>query len=225
RYMMEKIRQSGEVKLTDKGFLPTAVVKDIHSQGFIKEYFLDEYKKGKVIREFDSYAVHMTRMLLEATGLIKKRKGKLSLTKKGEKLFSQPGLLLFHLLHTYCFSFNLAFFDGYGQNNIVRIGWAFTIILLSKYGRHERPNTFYAEKHFHAFPAMIHEVENTYKHDQQRIAYNCYSHRMIEHFMQHLGVIDIKYERYFDEVRNISATDLLWKLFQVQAPYAARRWN
>ncbi|MDQ3018181.1 MAG: hypothetical protein M3R25_15825, partial [Bacteroidota bacterium] len=49
RYMMEKIRQSGEVKLTDKGFLPTAVVKDIHSQGFIKEYFLDEYKKGKVI--------------------------------------------------------------------------------------------------------------------------------------------------------------------------------
>ncbi|MEO6132646.1 MAG: hypothetical protein ABIQ02_12420, partial [Saprospiraceae bacterium] len=213
------------VKMTAKGFLPMELVKDVYSQGLMKEYFIDKYKKNKTLRELDSYTVHLTRLLLEVAGLTKKRKGKLSLTKKGEELINDPHGLLIHLLGAISFRFNLGYFDGYGQNNIGRLGWAFTVILLSKYGRTERPEFFYAEKHFNAFPAMVNEAESHFSHDQQITAYRCYSLRTFEHFLQHLGVINLIFERYFDEVRFISATDLLWQMFKVDIPNMAKGRN
>jgi hypothetical protein len=74
RYILETIRQSGGVKLTDKGFLPTRLVKEIYSQGIMKDYIIEKYKKNKVLREFDSYTIHMTRLLLDVAGFTKKRK-------------------------------------------------------------------------------------------------------------------------------------------------------
>ena len=225
RYILEHIRQAGSVKLTDKGFLPTNLVKEIYSQGIMKDDIIERYKKNKVLREFDSYSIHMTRLLLEVTGLTKKRKGKLSLTKKGERLHQDDPGLLFHLLHAFTFSFNPGYFDGYGQSNIGRLGWAFTIILLAKYGRLERPGIFYAEKHFNAFPAMLREANQPYIRDQQTTAYCCYSLRTFEYFLQHLGIIQMKFDSIFDDQRMITTTDLLWKLFTVDIPATVKGRN
>lgn len=225
RYLLDHIHQRGEVKLTAKGFLPTDLVNDLYHQGFMKEYLLDTYSKDKKLREFDSFPILMTRLLVEVAGLTKKRKGKLSLTKKGESIHSKPHELLSQFLEAISYTFNWAYFDVFGQNNIGRLGWAFSVILLSKYGQQERTSTFYAEKHFNAFPGMMEEVQEPSIRDQQTTAYHCYFYRTFDHFLQHIGVVNVKFEQYFDETRSITATDLLWIMFSVDTPNMAKGRN
>lgn len=225
RYLMESIRQSGEVKLTANGFLPTSLVNDLYQQEFMKDYFVDKYKTNKTLKEGDSFSVHMTRILLDVAGLTKKRKGHLSLTKKGQDHYNDPSRLLFCLMYAISHSFDWAYFDGYGQNNIGQLGWAFSIVLLAQYGREERSDTFYAEKHFNAFPAMIQEIVPPYIRDQTYTAYRCYSVRMLQHFLQNLGIIEIHFNTIFDDQKMVTTTDLLWKLFEIGPPNKVKEMN
>jgi len=93
KYFMNLISGNGEIKLTAKGFLPTKIVKDIYNQEYLEEVLV---KSGisQIYKESDSMTVNLTRILIELSGLIKKRNGKLSLTKNGEKIISDDYKLL-----------------------------------------------------------------------------------------------------------------------------------
>ncbi len=105
KYFLELIRKKGEIKLTQKGFLPLKIVKDIYDQEFIEDVFFPPGSL-KVFREKDSMTVNLTRILSEITGLAKKRNNKLSLTKKGEKFHYDDPQLLELIFTTYCTRFN-----------------------------------------------------------------------------------------------------------------------
>jgi hypothetical protein len=87
KYLCGRIEKGGGMKLTAKGFLPTKVVADIYQQGFMKEM---QFESGisKLYKETDSLTINLTRLLIEIAGLVKKRQGKLSLTKKGTQILA-----------------------------------------------------------------------------------------------------------------------------------------
>jgi hypothetical protein len=60
RYLVGQIRDQGEVKLTRRGFLPVKMVKELYSQGFLKD---DHVESGivKLYKESDSLTINLPR--------------------------------------------------------------------------------------------------------------------------------------------------------------------
>jgi hypothetical protein len=85
KYLLSLIDKQEELKLTNKGFLPTKIVADIYEKGFLKDESI-ESGISKLYKETDSDIIHLTRIISEIAGLLRKNKGKLTLTKKAKRL-------------------------------------------------------------------------------------------------------------------------------------------
>ncbi len=220
KYLTELIAKDGEIKLTNKGFLPTKIVADLYQQGFIKDYLIE---KGisKLYKETDSISVNLTRILIELVGLVKKRKGKLSLTKKGEKLISENQTLLKTIIETFASRFNWAYFDAYGENDIGQLGYGFSLMLLSKYGQEKRLDSYYAKRYFEAYPQILDPIEPGYG-SLESYSTNCYSIRMFDRFLDYFGLIKIDKEKDgYDKIKYITKTELFDRLIEVR-PHSNR---
>ncbi len=212
KYLLDLIDKNGEIKLTAKGFLPTKIVKDIYNQGFLEEYLFSS-GISKLYKESDSLTVNLTRLLAELAGLIKKRNGKLSLTKNGEKLASNNQDLFELIFKTMTQKFNWAYYDNYGDEQIGQFGFGYSLILLSKYGAEKQLDYFYAEKYLKAFPQFLQSMTPTYT-TAEKYAANCYSIRTFERFLSYFGLIE-KHGKMLDRNTFITKTELFDKLIQV----------
>ena len=72
KYLINLIDKNGEIKLTNKGFLPTKIVSDLYSQGFLKDELI-ESGISKLYKETDSMTINLTRILIELAGSAKKK--------------------------------------------------------------------------------------------------------------------------------------------------------
>jgi len=213
KYLTDLIDKNGEIKLTKQGFLPTKIVSELYSQGFLKDEYIE---KGisKLYKETDSMTINLTRILLELAGFIKKRNGKLSLTKSSEKILGNNEELLRQIFLTITNKFNWAYYDGYGENQIGQLGYGFSLILLSKYGRERRLDSFYAERYFKAYPRLLDSIEPNYG-TLERYSTNCYSVRTFDRFLNYFGLINIEEERKgLDSIKYISKTDIYDRLIK-----------
>lgn len=207
KYLIDLIDKNREIKLTNKGFLPTKIVSDLYSQGFLKD---ESIEKGisKLYKETDSATIHLTRILLELAGLTKKRNGKISLTKSSQKIIGDNEELLRHIFLTFTNKFNWAYYDGYGDNQIGQLGYGFSLILLSKYGQEKRLNSFYAERYFRAYPQLLNSIKPGYG-TVERYSTNCYSLRTFDRFLKYFGLINIEEERKgMDSIKYVSKTEV-----------------
>ena len=213
KYLTDLIDKNGEIKLTKQGFLPTKIVSELYSHGFLKDEYIE---KGisKLYKETDSMTINLSRILLELAGFIKKRNGKLSLTKSSEKILGNNEELLRQIFLTMTNKFNWAFYDGYGENQIGQLGYGFSLILLSKYGRERRLDSFYAERYFKAYPRLLDSIEPNYG-TLERYSTNCYSVRTFDRFLNYFGLINIEEERKgLDSIKYISKTDIYDRLIK-----------
>jgi hypothetical protein len=212
-YLTEWIDKNGEIKLTDKGFLPTKIVSDLYQQGFLKDEHID-MGISKLYRETDLMTVNLTRILIELGGLAKKRKGKLSLIKSTKKILEDKHELLRLMLLTFATKFNWAYYDGYGDNQIGQLGYGFSLILLSKYGHESRLNSFYAGRYFKAFPQLTVAVKPNYGTSEQYLT-DCYSVRTFNRFLDYFGLVNIDRQgKGLDSVTYITKTDLYDRLIK-----------
>ncbi len=213
KYLTGLIAKKGELKLTDRGFLPTRIVADMYSQGFIKEDYI-ESGIIKLYKETDSMSVNLTRILIELSGLTKKRNGKLSLTKSAEKILSDDYALLRLIFITFATRFNWAYYDGFGDNQIGQLGYGFSLVLLSKYGHEKRKDSFYAEKYLKAFPLLLESIVPSYG-TADRYATRCYSIRTFERFLDYFGLIVIDEEdTRMDSTKYVTTTALFNSLIK-----------
>lgn len=215
KLLAEMIDKNGEIKLTNKGFLPTKIVSDLYHQGHLKD---ERIEKGfvKLYKETDSITVNLTRVLTELAGLTKKRDMKLSLTKSSAKILSDNHELLKLILTIFTEKFNWAYYDGYGENHIGQLGYGFSLILLSKYGQEKRQDTFYATRYFAAFPNLLDAVNPDYGTLESYSA-NCYSLRTFDRFMDYFGLASISVEgKGPDSKKYIEKTGLSDRLIKIE---------
>lgn len=224
KYLTDIIEKDGEIKLTKKGFLPRKVVLDLYQQGYMKDRYT-EMGISKLYKETDSTTVSIARILTELAGLVKKRNGKLSLTKSSKKILENNEEFLRQIFLTFARRFNWAYLDRYGENHIGQLGYGFSLILLSKYGQKKRPDSFYAEKYFQAFPQFLESNEPTYSTLEQ-YSINCYTLRTFERFLKYFGLIEItEIGEWQEKNHQIQKTNIFDKLFKVHPHKSAKPPN
>ena len=124
-YVMEKLEKEQEIKLTTRGNFPRHLVLELYNQRFYPDEFI-EIGITKLSKEEDALAIHLTHILLEISHYIKKRKNKLSLTKKGKQALINRSQMLHDVFINFCNNFNWGYFDGYENELIGRFGfWIF----------------------------------------------------------------------------------------------------
>ena len=132
RAMLQRAVDAGGLKLTATGNLSRGVVADmveiIEWPGLDKGELLQFHK---VINEPDFLPVHFVRVLLEATKLIRKNRGKVFPTSLGKQMLVEDrhGALQALLFHIALWQLNLGYFDrnpldSWPQNDIGVVLWS-----------------------------------------------------------------------------------------------------
>lgn len=206
RFLIDKIKGGREIKLTKTGALPTKLVKEIYELGCLKNQFIEDGISA-LYKESDVPEISITRILLEISSLAKKKYGKLSLTKKGEKYADDGNFILEEILRILFNKFNWAYYDRYGSEDIGRLNPAFSLFLLKKYGSERRSSLFYAEKYFKAFPQLVQDGESSYR---------CYALRTFERYFKFLGFVDIE-KKGILEPASLEKRKFLDQLFSLES--------
>jgi hypothetical protein len=193
------------VKLTPAGYLPVAVVKALYTDAPVKD---DAIESGitKLRLEAECETVHLTRIISELAGYVRKQHGRLFLTRKGKAFRKQPAVLT-TLLTLFGGKFNLGYLDGYESPSIAQVGYRYSLYLLSEYGAEKRPETFYAEKYFRAFPQLC-------SNDSGRDA-SFYGLRTFPRFFRYFGFLTES--EPFPRPRSIQKTDLMDQFVDILA--------
>jgi hypothetical protein len=218
-YLANIIKNAGELKLTAKGYLPVKVVSELCSQNFMPH--IDLCLDPKIYKELDSPDIMLAKFLLDLSGIIKKRHNKLSLTKFGEKLLRNNEKLFRKIFTVFTTKYNMACFDGYGENGIGQFGSAFSLILLRKYGNKKRLDRFYSDKYFDAFPLLFMDVAVNPYSESYSENHHCYSIRTFDRFLHNFGLIEIEQEKKWNSEKFIRKTDMFDRLINVREPKRA----
>jgi hypothetical protein len=210
-YLLQRIAEAGEIKLTAAGYLPPKLGEEIYRLGKIKDYFI-ETGFTKSFRETNVEILELTHILTEMTSLVKKRHQRLSLTAKGQKLLDDKALLFREFFRTYTLKYNWGYEDGWMSPDIGRLGFAYSLILLGKYGDIPRAVEFYSERYFTAFPDLIAQKDL----DEVTSPAMIYAFRTFVRFMFYFNLCDFGEAFIFLEIPPLRKTPLFDKLFALR---------
>jgi hypothetical protein len=210
-FLLNKINEIGELKLTATGSLPTTLIKEIYNMGLIKD---EDIENGitKLYAETSSQPIQLTRLITEMAGFTKKRYNRLSLTKtwKDRLLKNSRQEIFEQTFSTFTFKFTWGHFDRYESQAAGQVGFPFSLFLLSRYGDDERLDSFYSEKYIRAFPGLIDQFyDNLYwTRDINKSFNSCYSIRTFDRFLKYFNLITIRTEGrlYHDSKKFIKKT-------------------
>ncbi len=193
RYMVEAIDEKG-LKLTAKGNLPQKLCKEA-ANDFRQDLSSDDILHyTKVNKEEDFFDLHVTRVLFEVSGLLRKSKGRLFLTKKCRQLLANGGVVGLYplLLQNYCRKFNWSYRDGFVEYPFIQQSWLFSVYLLTLYGGDWKPFSFYESCYLQAFPALLDMVDpKPYTTAEDEVS-RCYGWRTLNNFLNYFGLANLE---------------------------------
>lgn len=207
KFLYNIINEQKELKLTNKGFLPTKIVAELYGKGYLKDYFI-ENGISKLYKESDVPTINLAKILVELSTLVKKRNNKLSLTKKGIELIDNDNLLFQNLFETFTKKFNWSYLDGFSNEKIGQSGFGFTLILLDKFGKEYRNPEFYAEKYLKAFDFKSNNSELEFV-DNPKTTYEI---RTFERFLDYFGFTEYDNDKKNPKVKKTKIFNELLKI-------------
>ncbi|MHB1224492.1 MAG: DUF6398 domain-containing protein [Gemmatimonadaceae bacterium] len=119
RLVLGMMAEQGSVKATPKGNLPRVFVAAFRDRMGPRGSDFEEREHGRggpshALNEEDAFSLHIARLLVELAGLVKRRKGVFSRTRRGEKLTDSgnAGELFAALVHAHFRLLSLAYLDA-----------------------------------------------------------------------------------------------------------------
>ena len=201
------------LKLTAKGNLPRIFCRECALNYFTREEFDEKTLCRLITTEPDFDELHTTHIIARMSGYVRKYKGKLLLTKEGERIFINgiSGKDFFNLFKNYAIKFNWGYRDRYPDINIIQMSFLFTIFLLHRYGDVYRSPVFYEDRFLRAFPSALQEVPEDPIFPAEKELKRCYSLRMMERFAWFFGLADfnILEKKYFFKKYELKKTPFL----------------
>ncbi len=196
--MLCQALEAGELKATPKGNLPRAFSQQAH-RAFVEAspYSMDR-PVGKVSSEEDFEALHVTRLVAQQAGLLRKYKGRFILSRSCKSLRDAHGMRALYpaLLKACARRFNWGYSDGYPEYPIIQHAFAFSLYLLSRYGGTPRPRKFYEDAFLRAFPMLLGEAQDdTWATGEDKVRL-CYSLRTLERFAGFMGLASLSADLY-----------------------------
>jgi hypothetical protein len=211
------IQRDKQIKLTPLGALPKKVIVELYDKKFLLEELV-ERGISKLWREEDSISIRSARFAAEFAGLVKKINGKLTLTKTATKLLETNNRLQIfkQFFQAFTDKFLWSFNDGYPEQPIGQLGWAFSVIMLDKFGDQSQTADFYADKYLKAFPKFISLFRHEYDTPERQFN-SCYSVRTFDRFFLWFGFVTVDKQKTFLDFNNykLKRTDLVKSIFKI----------
>lgn len=214
KFLLDLLKEKKELRLTNKGFLPTKIVAELYEKGYIQDFFI-ENGISKLYKESDVPSINLAKILVELSTLVKKRNNKLSLTKKGVEQIEKYPFIFQNIFETFTTNFNWSYFDGFSNEEIGQYGFGFTLILFDKYGGNYRTPEFYADKYLKAFDFKTIKSELVLADNPKR----AYMIRTFERFLDYFGFSEyntiekspeVKKTRLFNELIKIRTHNTMY---------------
>lgn len=194
-FLLDRMIQSKRIRLTKKGYLPTKLVKEIYDAVRVKDRLI-EMNLIRLYSEMSSEAVHITREISEICGFIENENNKLIINtdwknyyinKERSKIFRR--ILIGFALHLDWSKIGFCTNPNTGQ-----IGFAYTLYLLSKYGKNFKPLAFYIDKYVKAFPFSQEELRPVIMDVCMADSfYSSFQTRTVEGFLLNFNLIDYQF--------------------------------
>ncbi|WP_323012141.1 hypothetical protein [Castellaniella sp.] len=185
------------LKPTAKGNLPRAVCRTLAEDYRSTFHEDDDGWYGPVSTETDFIELHIVHVLATLAGFVRKYKGRLIISQKCRKLLkNNDGDGLYPaLLECYIRQFNWAYWDRYPDLPFAQQSFLFTVYLLEKYGKDERPVDFYAKAFLRAFPMLQSQLpeEGRYTRPPEETATHLYIHRCLRRFATFTGLATLRF--------------------------------
>ncbi len=193
RQFLQDLQAVQPLKLTPKGNLPRSMVHQLYNH----QIFTDKYIENgtiKLMSEEDFFPIHLSHLLCDLAGLVKKRLGKLSLTKAGEQAIKDDAALYQTLLTAYCGKFNWAYMT-YDEGQVVQYGWATVLCQLLTFGDEERSAEDYARAYLADFPQMLKTFPNNEYFPPERQFLSCFQMRFFGRLCDFFGLAEVRAEK------------------------------
>ncbi len=198
--------------------LPVKVVKELYERLTLKDEYI-ESGINKLYKESDCPIIHVCKIVLDNTCIVRKQHGKWLLTKKGEKLVqpAQRAALFQEIFKTFTLTYNWAYLDGFDHPFAGQMGFAYSLSLLSNFGDPVRTSDFYAQKYDKAFPMLVKQFPPSSWSTPKRNLARCFSLRFVDHFVYWWGLVDVtqKEEFFPNKPSEFKKADLLDLVFRV----------
>jgi hypothetical protein len=220
--LLNTIRDAGTLKLTIKGNLPVKVCELLFNQQLINWPYMKYITR---IREEEVPFLWPLKQYLLDQGIIKKRNNALSLTQKGEKLMGEAAFCRFeNLFHFFTDRFHWAnFYDTDDGGKCGQLGWAYSLLMLSRYGDQPRESSFYSLKAMLAFEPELHKKRNNKEYvESTRLYHRTFDTRFFECFANWFGLVNIERKKnpqisLFDQLI-VTKSELFNLIFQEVKP-------
>lgn len=157
--------------------------------------------------------MHVTRLVAELSGFIRKSKGRFVLRRDGRVAAKDEAAASLYprLFLIYVRDFNWAYWDAYPTLPFIQQSFLFTLYLLTLHGDQWRPSTYYEDAFLRAFPKVLEEVAPVSYSTPESLIRSCYSWRVLERFAGFMGLVEIRREsnRLLDRSFQVRSTPLL----------------
>ncbi len=208
------------LKPTAKGNLPQKFVREAALAYWGEQKYRENTRFGGINREDDFLDLHVTRLVAELAGMIRKYKGRFILSRDCRTLLAGDGLAGVYprLFRTYVEQFNWGYWDRYPEIRFIQQAFLFTLYLLTRHGDARLPHEFYENSFLRAFPMVLNEVPPEPYSEPEKIFRNCYTWRTLVHFVGFLGLAEVEpvtEERFCHRYR-VRALPLLAETVQFQ---------
>jgi len=191
--LVEAIGETG-LKPTAKGNLPQKFCREAALNYWGEETLRENTQFGGINREENFIDLHVTRLVAELAGLIRKYKGRFILSRDCRSLLNGEGAAAIYplLLKTYIEQFNWGYRDGYPEIRFIQSAFLFTLYLLTRYGDTWRPHIFYEDSFLRAFPMVLQEMPPDTLIAPDETVRNCYTWRTLVDFAGFFGLAAVE---------------------------------
>lgn len=205
------------VRATQRGNLPRAYVLDAVERYAAAGWPLPEYVQVRNEGDFGDLSV--ARWVARAAGLVTLRNGRWSVTRAYRKTIEREGAAgvyaaLFRAFVTK-YAWNSA--DLMAPLHVVQSSWAYSLLLLLRYGATPRAGAFYTERFLRAFPMAVDEAAaaanaRAWSREPREDVAFAYELRVLERFALSFGLVEVERGTFAESggrLRSVRATPAL----------------
>ncbi len=216
--LAETIGEQG-LKPTAKGNLPQKFCREAALAYWGETTYRENTQLGGINRENDFPDLHITRLVAELAGLIRKHKGRFILGRDCRALLAGegPAAIYPRLFRVYVEQFNWAYRDRHIELRFIQAAFLFTLYLLTRYGESWLPHEFYEDCFLRAFPMLLDEVPPDWVFTPEEVVRTCYTWRTLVHFAGFLGLAAVEpvSEKHFRHRYRVKSLPLLREVVQL----------
>ena len=205
--LAEGIGEAG-IKPTATGNLPRQLCRDAAKTYLGEEEYARWSKYGELKSEPEFSELHVTRLVAEMAGLVRKYKGKFILSRECRTMLSnEDGVTAIYprLLKLFVQEYEWSYQDRFNELPFLQQSFLFILYLLHKHGDDWQTNRFYEDLYIKAFPRLLNEVQPpTSYYTPEKCLRLSYSVRCLERFAEFFGLVEIERpekDRYSEDFR------------------------